>query len=156
MGKIISIDTVPSVMQTIQDPIILAGGCFDVIHPGHITFLKKAKEIGGTLVVLLESDEKIRALKGDNRPIYSQSDRAFMLSHLDMVDYVIPLPFFNTHDEYEQLVLSINPQYFAVTKDDPVLHYIRPQATKINAKIVEVVDRIDRYASSHVIKELNI
>ncbi|HRN96002.1 MAG TPA: adenylyltransferase/cytidyltransferase family protein [Candidatus Levybacteria bacterium] len=156
MGHILTIDTVADVIHTIKDPIILAGGCFDVLHPGHIRFLTEAKKIGGKLIVLVESDEKIKLLKGNNRPIHSQQDRTYILSHLTMIDYIIPLPFFRSDSEYENLIFSLHPRFFAVTKGDAVITYIKPQAEKINAEIVEVIDRIEDHASTNIIKELNI
>ena len=156
MAKIITVESVLQEIEKITDPIILAGGCFDVLHPGHITFLSKAKKIGGTLVVFVESDEKIKSIKGEKRPIHSQKDRVYILSHLTMIDYIIPLPFFHTHKEYENLVYQLHPTYFAVTKNDPVITYIQPQAETIHASVIEVTERIDAHASSHIIKELNI
>ena len=66
--------------------IVLVGGCFDIVHLGHLIFLEKAKAKGDILIVLLESDENIRKNKGQNRPINNQEDRALFLSKLKMVD----------------------------------------------------------------------
>ena len=62
--------------------IVLVGGCFDILHLGHVVFLEKAKKEGDVLVVLLESDEKVRFLKGKGRPVHTQSERAEILSAL--------------------------------------------------------------------------
>lgn len=156
MAQILTIESAIHEIKKLKDPIILAGGCFDVLHPGHILFLSQAKKIGGTLVVFVESDKKIKSLKGEKRPIHSQKDRVYILSHLNMIDYIVPLPFFSTHTEYEELVYALKPTFFAVTKNDPVIQYIGPQAEKINASVVEVTERIDAHASSQIIKELNI
>lgn len=156
MGQILSVDTVKSELKEITEPIILVGGCFDILHPGHITFLENAKRIGGVLVVMLESDQKIKELKGINRPIFTQIDRAYTLSHLSMVDYVIPLPYFSSDQEYEELINRIEPNIFAITKSDPVIRYIQPHAEKLHASILEVTDRLEEFSSSNVIKRLNI
>ena len=60
MAQILTIESAIHEIKKIPDPIILAGGCFDVLHPGHISFLSHAKKIGGALVVFVESDEKIK------------------------------------------------------------------------------------------------
>src|SRR5258706_13305565 len=74
--------------------IILAGGCFDILHPGHLQLLEHAKEKGDVLFVFLESDKKIKELKGPERPLHTQSERAAMLIALRFFDYVIILPYF--------------------------------------------------------------
>ncbi|MBI3343244.1 adenylyltransferase/cytidyltransferase family protein, partial [Candidatus Gottesmanbacteria bacterium] len=58
---------------------ILVGGCFDLLHYGHIRFLEEAKKLGDHLVVALESDENVRRMKGEGRPIHTQAQRKEML-----------------------------------------------------------------------------
>ncbi len=70
-------------------PIVLANGCFDVMHVGHIRYLKAAASLGGILVVALNDDISARRLKGEDRPIFCESERAEILLALDVVDYVL-------------------------------------------------------------------
>lgn len=69
--------------------IVTTNGSFDILHIGHILTLEKAKRIGDVLVVLLNSDQSIKKLKGNNRPIVPEKERARILSFLKPVDYVI-------------------------------------------------------------------
>ena len=69
--------------------IVFTNGCFDILHFGHISYLRKAKSFGDILVVGLNSDDSVRRLKGDLRPINSQYDRAQILRELECVDFVI-------------------------------------------------------------------
>ena len=69
--------------------IVFTNGCFDILHPGHIKLLSQARQCGDILVVAINSDASVRALKGENRPILSQADRAELLSALEPVDYVV-------------------------------------------------------------------
>ncbi len=69
--------------------IVMTSGCFDMIHPGQIIFLKKSKELGDVLVIALNSDESIRRIKGKGRPVLSLEDRVQILSHLSYVDYIV-------------------------------------------------------------------
>ncbi|MEW6088989.1 MAG: D-glycero-beta-D-manno-heptose 1-phosphate adenylyltransferase [bacterium] len=92
MGKIIS----KNILKTVLDKekknnktIVFTNGCFDILHRGHIRYLKKAKEYGDILVVGLNSDSSVRAIKGDKRPVVPEKDRAEILSSLNMVDYVV-------------------------------------------------------------------
>ena len=74
-----------------KNKLVLAGGCFDVIHQAHIEFLEKSKSEGKILVLLLESDENIKRIKGNDRPLNNQLVRAENLSKLNIVDYIILL-----------------------------------------------------------------
>jgi rfaE bifunctional protein nucleotidyltransferase chain/domain len=68
--------------------LVATGGCFDLLHPGHVTLLRQARALGDALVVCLNSDESVRALKGAGRPILRAVDRARMLTELSSVDAV--------------------------------------------------------------------
>jgi D-glycero-beta-D-manno-heptose 1-phosphate adenylyltransferase len=68
--------------------IVLANGCFDLIHVGHIRYLQGARACGDILVVAVNSDKSVRKLKGPGRPLLGQKDRALILSALEMIDYI--------------------------------------------------------------------
>lgn len=72
--------------------IILANGGFDLLHVGHVRYLRAAKELGGKLVVAINSDESVRALKGEGRPIMPESERAEIVAALADVDAVVIFP----------------------------------------------------------------
>lgn len=74
------------------DRITLANGCFDLLHVGHVRYLKAAKELGGRLVVALNSDESVRSLKGEGRPLIPAEERAEILAALADVDAVVIFP----------------------------------------------------------------
>ncbi len=69
--------------------IVTTNGAFDIIHIGHTRYLRKAKQLGDVLVVAINSDNSVKKLKGDSRPINSEADRAEMLASLYFVDYVV-------------------------------------------------------------------
>ncbi len=69
--------------------IIFTNGCFDILHIGHIRYLRKAKALGDILVIGLNSDSSVRKIKGRSRPINNQRDRAEVLSSLPFVDYIV-------------------------------------------------------------------
>jgi len=68
--------------------IVFTNGCFDLIHPGHVRYLRAAKRLGDVLVVALNSDRSVRRLKGPGRPLVPQHDRCEVVAALEMVDYV--------------------------------------------------------------------
>lgn len=134
--------------------IILVGGCFDLIHIGHVSFLEKAKAQGNTLFVMLESDTAIKKMKGAHRPIHTQADRAKILASITYVDYVILLPDILSSSQYDTLIKSLKPAIIATTKGDPGRTHKERQAESINAKVIDVIDLIEDQSTSRLIKLL--
>ena len=118
--------------------VVLVGGCFDILHYGHIHFLKKAKALGDCLVVALESDKNIKRLKGKSRPIHDQNKRREMLEALNFVDEVIILKDKMTDQDYMELVDKVRPCTIAVTEGDPMLRKKQKQAKEIGTEVVEI------------------
>ena len=85
--------------------IVFTNGCFDLLHPGHVTYLAQARSLGDLLVVGLDTDASVRSLKGDSRPILPESARAKNLTALRSVDYVC---FFSNGDP-EPLIKIVKP-----------------------------------------------
>jgi rfaE bifunctional protein nucleotidyltransferase chain/domain len=135
--------------------VVLTGGCFDILHVGHVRFLSEAKKMGDTLVVLLESDEKVKKLKGKNRPIFVQEERAEMLAALQSVDLVVLLPMMEKGDDYLNLVMKIKPDLIAVTENDLQFENKKSQAKKVGAKL-RVVPLIKRYSTSKLTRILGV
>ncbi len=69
--------------------IVLTNGCFDILHAGHITLLKKAKQLADVLIVALNTDKSVKRLKGNKRPILNQKERALIVDSIKYVDYVV-------------------------------------------------------------------
>ncbi|MDD2483035.1 MAG: adenylyltransferase/cytidyltransferase family protein [Candidatus Shapirobacteria bacterium] len=139
-----------------NENIVLVGGCFDILHLGHIVFLEKAKKEGDILVILLESDENIKKNKGQNRPINSQENRAVFLTKLKMVDYVIKLPEMKNDEEYLEIISKIKPKVIAVSDDDKNLIKKKKQAKKIGAKLIKVTNIIPHQSTSRIIEIIKI
>ena len=68
--------------------VVFTNGCFDILHRGHVEYLTKARALGDVLFVGINTDASVKRIKGQNRPIICQEDRAFVLSALQVVDYV--------------------------------------------------------------------
>lgn len=131
--------------------IVLVGGCFDVLHPGHVIFLEKAKKCGDKLVVLLESDEKVKKLKGVKRPVHNQKERARVLSALKSVDHVVLLPTIEKEKQYDEIVRKIKPDIIAAVKGDPNARYHLRSAKKVGAKIKYVTKIIGDHSTSRIL-----
>ncbi len=88
-------------------PVVLAGGCFDVLHAGHVRFLEKARAEGDALFVMLECDRALRRRKGPQRPINRYAERASVLAALRPVDAVVLLPCIADNDGSDEIVRAI-------------------------------------------------
>lgn len=143
------------VWKKLNFKIVLAGGCFDILHIGHVDFLQKAKRTGDKLLILLESDNNIRKSKGKNRPINKQSNRAKILSALKPVDAIIKLSEMKSDQDYDQMVKSIRPDIIVVTEGDVQLTNKKRQADSVGAKIV-VIPKLKQVSTSKIIKYLRI
>jgi len=126
MSKILKIEDAIKIAKTLREQnksIVLVGGVFDILHVGHVKFLEKAKEQGHILFVILESDGNTRKLKGKDRPINNQKNRAIVLSSLTCVDYIVMLPNLSTNTQYDSIVFQIQPSIIATTKEFPITQH---------------------------------
>lgn len=91
-GKIKTADEMENIINKMRKndaKIVFTNGCFDILHLGHISYLRKAKELGDVLIIGLNSDSSVKRLKGEQRPINCEFDRAKMLEALEFVDFVV-------------------------------------------------------------------
>ncbi|MFH1864225.1 MAG: adenylyltransferase/cytidyltransferase family protein [bacterium] len=135
--------------------IVLVGGCFDIFHWGHFVFLSKAKKLGDYLVVLLESDENTKRLKGPTRPFHNQIQRRKILESLNFVDKVISLPPITKDSDYLKSILRIKPNIIAVTSGDPLFSKKRKQANLIGAKVI-IIPKVKTNSTTKMAKLLKL
>lgn len=134
---------------------VLCGGCFDILHIGHINFLGKARGLGNYLIILLESDENIRKLKGKNRPFHNAKERLKILKSLKFVDKVIVLPENPNDKTYIDIIKKIGPDVIAVTEGDPIINIKKNQAKLVGAKFA-IVKKYKSYSTTHIAKILKL
>lgn len=96
-----------------QKKIVFTNGCFDVLHRGHITYLKEAKSLGDVLIVGLNTDSSVKRIKGNDRPINCEADRAEVLNSLECVDFVV---LFNEDTPFE-LIKKVKPDLLVKAAD---------------------------------------
>lgn len=133
-------------------PVILANGCFDLIHAGHIRYLVGAKELGGVLVVGINSDRQVRHLKGDGRPVLPEAERAEIVASFRCVDAV------TIFDEptVEQLIRALCPDIHAKGTDytlDSVPE--REIVIEYGGRVAIVGDPKD-HSSSEILKKIGV
>lgn len=133
--------------------IVLTGGCFDILHNAHIEFLVNAKKKGDFLVLLLESDDNIKKLKGKNRPVNNFEKRAENLEALGFIDLIVKLSPKVSDSYYFNLTKLIAPDIIAITKNDPQISNKKEQAELSGGKVEVVMDRDENHSSTKLIEK---
>ena len=154
MNKVVSLEEAINLSNKLRNhgkTIVLAGGCFDILHQGHLVYLESAKRQGDILFVALESDENTQRLKGKGRPVNNQETRASALSMLGYVDYVIFLSSLVSDWEYYQMTVNLSPNIIAITKGDPKEKEKRKQTAALGAKLVTVTKRLTQFSTSQIL-----
>ena len=156
MAKIVDLQELETILQRERKGrIVLAGGCFDILHIGHVRFFSEAKKMGDYLIVLLENDEKVKKLKGKNRPIFAQEIRAETVSALICVDLVVVLPMMENDDDYMNLVMKIRPDIIAVTENDPRIEKKKRQAKAVAGEL-RVIPFVKTLSTSALAKIIGV
>ncbi|WP_456470182.1 D-glycero-beta-D-manno-heptose 1-phosphate adenylyltransferase, partial [Caminibacter sp.] len=114
--KIVDFKTIEHISNDLKNQnkkIVFTNGCFDILHLGHVKYLQKAKSLGDKLIVGVNSNESVKRLKGSDRPVNDEYDRAYLLASLEVVDYVV---IFEEDTPYE-LIKKIKPDVLVKGKD---------------------------------------
>ncbi|RJR14783.1 glycerol-3-phosphate cytidylyltransferase [Candidatus Microgenomates bacterium] len=157
MYKIIAYEKLGELINTLKpnkQQLVLVGGCFDILHLGHVRFLTEAKKYG-TLIVALESDETLVKFKGESRPIHKQAERAEVLAALTCVDFVVLLPEFGSDDDYLHLTQEIKPEVVAVTEGDPQLNNKKKHIQAVGGKVI-IIPKITTPSTTQLAKLLRL
>ena len=129
--------------------IVLVGGCFDILHYGHLVFLQKAKAEGDFLLVALESDQFIEDVK-KRQSIHDQLQRAEIINALQIIDGVIMLPYFTTSEQYMDLVTKLKPAVIAVSEGDTRLDNKKRQAVAVGATVKIVSPLLTEFSTTKI------
>ncbi|MEI6054929.1 MAG: D-glycero-beta-D-manno-heptose 1-phosphate adenylyltransferase [Lentisphaerota bacterium] len=133
--------------------LVMTNGCFDILHRGHVTYLMKARELGDALVLAINSDSSVRELKGPNRPVTNENDRAFILASLMFIDAVVIF----RSKRCEGIINEIKPDIY-VKGADYNLHTMdqteRSVLEDVGSKI-EFISFVDGYSTTSIIKKMS-
>lgn len=130
--------------------IVFTNGCFDIIHAGHVRYLKKAKSLGDILVVGLNSDSSVRAIKGDKRPIVPEGERAEVLCALSFVDYVV---IFNEPNPLK-LIEAIRPDILVKGADWAAKEIVGGDFVRKNGGKIRRVALVKGRSTTNIIKKI--
>jgi len=141
------IKTIRSKLKAKGKKVVFTNGVFDLIHSGHVDYLSKAKKLGDILFVGLNSDESVKRIKGDKRPILKQEERAFILSKLKPVDFVVLFD----EDTPEKLISEIVPDILVKGADWAVEKIVGKDAVEKNGGKVMNIEFVNDQSTSKII-----
>lgn len=153
MEKLVDISSLAGLVEILksnQQKIVFTNGCFDLLHPGHIDYLRKAKSLGDALFVGLNSDTSIKNLKGPKRPINNISDRVIMLSALESIDFVVVFD-----DETPiNLIRQIKPDILVKGGDYSIDTIVGADFVIDYGGIVDIIPFKEGYSSTQLIQKI--
>ncbi len=152
-GKLKTVEEVSAIAAQAQANgkiVVFTNGCFDLIHRGHLHTLRQAKAQGDLLIVALNSDTSVKALKGKDRPVMAEADRVELIAALEMVDYVVV---YDDPDPY-RLIAAIKPNVLAKGGDWSPDKIIGADVVQQNGGRVAVIPYLRGFSTSEIIERI--
>lgn len=151
--KIIELSGISSLRQLWEEKkskVVFTNGCFDIVHRGHLDYLIKASGLGDILFIGLNSDDSVKRLKGENRPLQDQASRALLLASMEFIDYVC---IFSEDTPYE-LIKAVQPDVLVKGSDYKPTEIVGYDIVKARNGEVVTVDLTKGYSSTGIIKRM--
>lgn len=133
-----------------EKKLVFTNGCFDILHKGHISYLKEAKSLGDYLIVAINSDDSVRKLKGENRPINNENDRAFLVDNLKPVDFVTIF----SEDTPYNVIGELLPDFLVKGGDWHEDQIVGSDIVKNNGGKVVSLHFVNDYSTTNVLKKM--
>lgn len=127
--------------------VVFTNGCFDLLHPGHVRYLEKARAEGEVLVVALNSDDSVRKIKGENRPVFSQEERCEVIGSLGCVDFVTTFE----EETPQSIIEELLPAVLVKGGDWPIDEIVGRQIVESNSGRVISIDFEKEFSTSDII-----
>ncbi|NNE26395.1 MAG: D-glycero-beta-D-manno-heptose 1-phosphate adenylyltransferase [Saprospiraceae bacterium] len=137
-------------LKSIVGKIVFTNGCFDLLHPGHVDYLDKARKLGDILIVGLNDDASVKRLKGEKRPLLPLADRAILLAALESVDYVIPF----SEDTPLQLIKAVKPHTLVKGGDYTLDEMIGKDYVESRGGQVRIIPFLEGYSTTSLLERL--
>lgn len=152
-GKYMDLDGFLAVRKSLPKGfrLVFTNGCFDILHPGHVDLLERARALGDGLVLGLNSDASVKSLgKGDDRPVNAEADRALVLAGLACVDWVVA---FGQSTPYE-LIRAVRPDVLVKGGDWPVEKIVGREVVQQDGGQVVSLELLPGYSTTSLIKKI--
>ncbi len=130
--------------------VVFTNGCFDILHAGHVDYLNKAKALGDVLIIGLNADDSIKRIKGEKRPIVNENDRAFLLSNLKAVDYVVLFH----EDTPGDIIDFLIPDVLIKGGDWAIDKIVGRETVESNGGEVKTIDFVTDQSTSNIIQTI--
>jgi rfaE bifunctional protein nucleotidyltransferase chain/domain len=125
---------------------IWMNGCFDILHHGHFRMIEHAASLGDTLVIGIDSDARIKKMKGNDRPFHTQDERYY---NLKSIKGVYSVHIFNTDSELKEIMRLYKPDIFVIGSD----YKDKPIIGSEYVKEIHYFDRIDRFSTTQILND---
>lgn len=133
--------------------VVLVTGVFDVLHQEHLHFLLNAKEMGDIFIIAIESDKRVKQIKGPSRPHFPQEKRRQQLVELDIADCVVVLPEeFSEPDHHRAIISQIRPTYLAVSSHTKHLDKKQAIVSEYGGRVVVVHEHNPIDSTTHILE----
>ena len=139
--------TIRSKLKSSSKKVVFTNGVFDLLHAGHVDYLLKAKKLGDILIVGLNSDDSVKRIKGNKRPILKQQERALIISNLKPVDYVI----FFDEDTPEKLISELIPDVLVKGADWSIDEIVGKDIVEKHGGEVKAIEFVNKQSTSKII-----
>lgn len=150
MGRVVNLNELKILRDDFRKcnlKVVFTNGVFDILHRGHIEYLNRAKKLGDVLVIGVNSDESVRRIKGDKRPIVNQDDRTFLLANISCVDYVCIFDEETPFNLIKEIVPDILVKGADWNKDD----IVGKDIVEKNGGIVTTIEFVPEHSTSNII-----
>ncbi len=154
MGQLIKRENIRSFVEKLQaggKTVVVTNGCFDILHVGHVRYLQKTKSFADYLIVLLNSDKSVKAIKGENRPINNELNRAEILCALSCVDFVV---LFDENSPAD-LIDEIKPNVYTKGADYTMETLPEAEVVRKNNIRVEFISFVEGQSTTNLINKIN-
>lgn len=149
MGQVLEQSQIPQKVDA-SKKIVFTNGCFDLLHIGHVRYLQEARSLGQALFVGINSDSSVKRLKGDERPIQNEKDRAEILAALECVDYVCQFE----EDTPLELIKKVTPQVLVKGGDWPIEKIVGSDFVLKNGGEVKSLQFVQGHSTSGLIEKI--
>jgi len=152
-GKLKGLDELRKIAaeaRTNGKTVVFTNGCFDLLHRGHVHLLREAKTLGDLLIVGVNSDPSVKAIKGSSRPILPESDRIELIAAMEMVDYVL---LFNEPDPYNAIA-ALRPQVLVKGGDWTAEKIVGADIVEGDGGKVAVIPYLKGFSTSEIIEKI--
>ena len=128
--------------------VVFTNGVFDILHAGHVDYLTKSKSLGDVLIVGINSDSSVKRIKGDLRPVVPEQERAFIISSLKPVDYVVIFE----EDTPQEIINKLIPDVLVKGADWSIENIVGREIVEANGGKVETIKFVNDQSTTNIIK----